>query len=105
MVLPLVGLLLALFVHVGLVLADVVAAQGIAREVARVAAVDGDAEGRAVLDRFAGQREATLQLVHDDGAVEARVRLRSDAFSALGVTPWLPARAAMRVEAPSTVAP
>lgn len=99
MVLPLLGVLLALLAQTGLLLADVVVAQGIAREAGRAAAVDGDERARRVAERLAGdRREVRLDLVDDDGLVEARVELASRAFAAVGVELWLPARATFRAE-------
>lgn len=98
MVLPLMGMLLVLFVHTGLLLADVVTAQGIARQVARSAAVDGDDVARDVGRRLAGSRAVRLRLERDAGLVEARVELRSDVFASVGARPWIPARATMQAE-------
>jgi hypothetical protein len=98
MILPLFGMLIALLVQTGLLLADVVVAQGIAREVARTAAVEGGSAAREVGRDLAGRREVRIELSDADGLVEARVELRSSAFASTGVGVWLPARAAMRPE-------
>lgn len=100
MVLPLFGLMLALFVHTGLLLGDVVIAQGIAREVARSAAVEGDAAARDVGRALAGRRDVRIEIAPRDGLVEARVELRSPVFASTGVDVWVPARVAMRPEGP-----
>ena len=98
MVLPLFGLLIALLVHTGLLLGDVLAAQGIAREVARTAAVEGRSAAREVGRELAGRRPVRIELSDADGLIEARVELRATGFAATGVQVWLPARAAMRPE-------
>jgi hypothetical protein len=99
MVLPLFGLLIALLVHTGLLLGDVVVAQGIAREVARTAAVEGRSAARDIGRDLAGRRDVRIELSDADGLVEARIELRSTAFASTGVEVWLPARAAMHPEA------
>lgn len=98
MVLPLFGLLIALLVHTGLLLGDVLAAQGIAREVARTAAVEGRSAAREVGRELAGRRQVRIELSDADGLIEARVELRGTAFASTGLDVWLPARAAMRPE-------
>lgn len=104
MVLPAVVLLLALVLHAGLVGMDLVVAQGLAREAARVAAVDGDDAVRRALRAAAGRRPVQLRLDppagqrEPGGTVTARVRVRSRAFAAFGARVWLPADATMRVE-------
>jgi Flp pilus assembly protein TadG len=100
MILPLFGLLIALLIQTGLLLADVVAAQGIAREVARTAAVEDRSAARDVGRDLAGRREVRIELSEADGLVKAHVELRSSAFASTGVGVWLPARAAMRPEGP-----
>jgi len=99
MVLPLLGVVIALLVQTGLLLADVVVAQGIAREVTRTAIVAGEAGAREVGRELAGDRELRLRFTRDEGLIEARVNLRSTAFSAVGPGLWVPARATMRMEA------
>lgn len=98
MVLPLFGLLIALLTQTGLLLGDVVMAQGIAREVARTAAVDDEAAGRAVGRELAGRRDVRVDLTDEDGLLAVRVELRSTAFGSTGVEVWLPGRAVMRRE-------
>ena len=98
MVLPLFGMLLALLLHAGLLLGDVVLAQGIAREVARTAAVEGPTAARDVGRDLAGRRDVQIELASRDGFVDARVKLRSPVFASTGVDVWVPARAAMRPE-------
>ena len=98
MVLPMFGILLALLLHTGLMLGDVVMAQGIAREIARTAAVEGDAAARDAGRELAGARDIRVELAPRDGFVEAKVALRSPVFAPAGVDVWVPARAAMRPE-------
>ncbi len=101
--LPLVTLLIVLVLHAGLLAVDLVAAQGLAREAARVAAVADDAATRRALAEAAGRRPVELTLVpvgpREPGTlVTAEVSLRSRAFQPFGPGIWLPARAVMRVE-------
>jgi TadE-like protein len=98
MTLPLFGLLIALLAQTGLLLGDVVVAQGIAREVARTAAIDGESAARAVGRDLAGRRELRVDLSQADGLIEAHVELRSAVFASAGAHVWLPARAVMRSE-------
>jgi TadE-like protein len=98
MVLPLFGLLIALLAQTGLLLGDVVMAQGIAREVARTAAVEDESAARAVGHDLAGRRRLRVELSQADGLIEARVQLRSTVFASTGAHVWLPARAVMRSE-------
>jgi Flp pilus assembly protein TadG len=107
MVLPLFGMLIALLVQTGLLLADVVAAQGIAREVVRTAVVEDRSAAREVGRDLAGRRDVRIEFVSRsqttklsdaDDLVEARVELRSNVFASTGIDVWLPARAAMRPE-------
>jgi TadE-like protein len=98
MVLPLFGLLIAMLVHTGLLLGDVVTAQGIAREVARTAAVEGRSAAREVGRDLAGGRAVRIELSDADGLIDARVELRSTVFASTGVDVWLPARAVVRPE-------
>lgn len=100
LVVPLLGLLLALLVQTGLVLADVVVAQGIAREVGRTAAVDGDGPARRLARELAGSRDIRVELVERDGMVTARIELATGAFALVGVDLWLPATATFRAERP-----
>lgn len=107
MVLPLFGMLIALLVQTGLLLADVVAAQGIAREVVRTAVVEDRSAAREVGRDLAGRRDVRIEFVSRsqttklsdaDDLIEARVELRSNVFASTGIDVWLPARAAMRPE-------
>jgi len=98
MVLPLFGLLITLLLHTGLLLGDLVTVQGIAREVARTAAVEGHPAAREVGRDLAGRREVRIELSDADGLIEVRVELRSTVFASTGVEVWLPARAVMRPE-------
>ena len=98
MVVPLLGLLVGLVVHSGLLLADVVVAQGIAREAGRAAAVDGVDRARDAAEEMAGDREVRVDVDRDGGVVRTRVELASGAFRAVGVEVWLPAQASFREE-------
>lgn len=105
MVLPLVGMLIAVLVNVGLLLGDVVIAQGIAREVARTAAVEGPSAAHQVGEQLAGQRDVRIEIDGRDGLVDVRIALRSTVFAgASGVAVEVPARAVMRPEGPLTEA-
>ena len=103
---PAVLLLVVLVLHAGVAAADLVAVQGLAAHVARVAAVSDDRAAQAAARDAAGQRPVEVALAPPSGAravgglVTATVRLRSRAFAAFGVPVWLPARATMRVESP-----
>lgn len=99
MVLPLFGLLLAVLAQTALLLADVLVAQGIAREVARSAAVDGEAQAQQLADELAGDRDLRVDLDRDGDLVEVRAELHTRAFAAAGADAWVPARATFRVEA------
>jgi hypothetical protein len=98
MVLPMFGLLIALLAQTGLLLGDVVTAQGIAREVARTAAVEDAPAARQLGRELAGRRELRVELSDVDGLIEARVELRSAVFASAGLNLWVPARAVMRPE-------
>ena len=98
MVLPLFGLLITLLLHTGLLLGDMVTAQGIAREVARTAAVEGASTAKEIGRDLAGGRAVRIELSDVDGLIEARVELRTTVFASTGVDVWLPARAVMRPE-------
>jgi Flp pilus assembly protein TadG len=98
MVLPLFGLLIALLLHAGLLLGDVIVAQGIAREVARTAVVEDRPAARDVARALAGGRDVRIELSDTGGLVEARIELHSSVFASTGIDVWLPARAVMRPE-------
>jgi len=103
LVLPLATLLAVLALHAGLLAADLVAVQGLAREAARAAAVTDDAATRDALEQAAGRQAVRVTLrpasPRDPGAlVTAEVSLLSRAFRAFGPRIWLQARAVMRVE-------
>jgi len=100
---PLVAFLLVLVLHAGLLATDLIAAQGLAREAARVATVADEATTRGALAEAAGRQPVGLTLTpagerRPGELVTAEVRLRSRAFQAFGAEIWLPARATMRVE-------
>lgn len=105
LVLPAVLLLLVLVLHAGVMAADLVAAQGLAREAARAAVVADAVAAQAAARAAAGRRSVEVTFTPASGSwapgdlVTARLRLRSRAFAAFGVTVWLPAQATMRVEA------
>ena len=104
MTLPAALLLVLLVVQAGVLGADVVAAQGLARDAARTAAVGGADDVAALVDQAAGSRE--VEVVLEPASPEAgepvtvSLRLRSRAFGNLGHRVWLPARATMRAEEP-----
>lgn len=101
---PAVVLLLVLVLHAGLLGVDLVAAQGMAREAARTAAVDDDAAVQSAARAAAGRRPVRVTLTPPGGTrrpgdvVTARLELASRGFAAFGVRVWVPARASMRVE-------
>lgn len=104
LVLPLVVLLLVVLLHAAVLGSDVVAAQGVAREAARVASVADDREVQQAVRRAAGRRDLRVE-VHPPASarsagdtVTASISLRSAAFSPFGADVWVPARAVMRVE-------
>jgi hypothetical protein len=102
MLVPAVTLLAVLLVHAGILGADVVTAQLLAREAARAAATGGAEAAADALAEAAGSRPAQLELSPSSPAVgeivAATVRVRSAAFAPFGIEVWLPARAAMRTE-------
>jgi hypothetical protein len=105
-VLPAVVLLLVLLLQGALYGADLVTAQGLAREAARAAAVDDDAAVRRLVAAAAGGRDVTVRLDPESGQrragqlVRAEVVLRSRAFTAMGVDVDAAGLAVMRVEQP-----
>lgn len=100
MVVPLLGLLVGLLAQTGLLVADVVVAQGIAREVGRAAAVDGPDAARDLAEAMAGDRDVRVDIDQDGAMVVTRVELATGAFGAVGVELWLPAQASFRREVP-----
>ena len=104
--LPFILLAVSLLFHAAVLGADLVAAQNVAFQAARTAAVEGDRAVRAAAADAAGQRPVEVGLDPPEGdraagdLVEASVRLRSRAFAAFGATVWVPARATVRVERP-----
>lgn len=103
LVLPLSALVLVVLLHTAVLGRDVVAAQSLAREAARVAAVGDDAAVRAAAEEAAGSA-VRVELNPPAGMrstgdlVTADVRLHSRAFAPFGADVWVPARAVMRVE-------
>lgn len=105
LVLPLVALLAVVGLQAGVLAVDLVAAQGLAREAARVAVVSDDDTTRQALEDAAHGQPVQLDLLPPGQRaagtlVTAEVRVRSRAFSSFGPPIWLPARATMRVEDP-----
>jgi Flp pilus assembly pilin Flp len=104
LVLPAVLLLLVAVVHAGLLGADLVVAQTLAREAARAAAVTDDTTVAARLRDAAGARPVEVEVDPPAGErrrgdlVTARLRVRSRAFAPFGAEVWLPAWATMQVE-------
>lgn len=99
LVTPLVVLALVLVVGSGLLGADYVLAQGLARDAARAAALAGAEEARAGVDRAVGAREADVDIESSSARgvdeVTVTVRLRSPVLSAIGVDAWALGRATM----------
>jgi hypothetical protein len=103
LLMPLVAFLAVLGLHAGVLAVDLVAAQGLAREAARMAAVTDDTATRDALRDAAGAQPVEVDLLppspRTPGAlVTAEVRVQSRAFHPFGVPIWLPARATTRVE-------
>jgi hypothetical protein len=105
LVLPAVVLLLVMLVHAGLLGADLVLAQGLAREAARTAALGNESALDAALRTAVGKRPVEVSVTppaerrQAGELVTVRLRVRSRAFAAFGADVWVPARATMRVEA------
>lgn len=103
---PFVVLGLTVLLHAAILGADLVAAQNVAFQAARVAAVDDDDAVVAAVAQAAGRRPVDVELQptsrdrHAGDLVAATVRLRSRAFAPFGVTVWAPAKATVRVERP-----
>ena len=103
---PFVVLALVMVLHAAVLAADVVAAQSVAAQAARTAAVDDDGAVQAAVRAAAGRRPVDVELEPASAIrragdlVVARVRLRSAAFGALGLTVWVPGTATSRVERP-----
>lgn len=103
LLLPIAALLAVLGLHAGLLAADLVAVQGLAREAARAAAVADDDATRAAVERAAGRQAVRVTLEppspREPGTlVRGEVTLESRAFRAFGPRIWLPGSAVMRVE-------
>ena len=103
---PFVVLAVVLVLHGGVLAADVVTAQSVALQAARVAATDDDDAVRRAVVAAAGDRPVHVTLIPPDQRrvrgeqVVAAVRLRSAAFAPFGAETWIPARVSMRVERP-----
>lgn len=102
MMLPAVVIIVLLVAQAGVLGADVVAAQGLARDAARTAAVGGAEDVDDLAREAAGSRAVEIRLQPPEPqpgtSVTAEVRLRSRAFGNVGVEVWLPARATMLTE-------
>lgn len=103
---PFVVLGLTVLLHAGVLAADLVTAQNVALQAARVAAVDDDAAVAAAVAQAAGRRPVDVELDPPSphrragDLVAATVRVRSRAFAPLGVTVWAPAKATVLVDRP-----
>ena len=103
---PFVVLALTVVLHAAVLAADLVAAQNVALQAARVAAVDDDAAVATAVTKAAGRRPVDVDLQPPSphrragDLVAATVKLRSRAFGPFGVTAWVPATATVRVERP-----
>ena len=104
--LPFVVLGLTVVLHAAVLAADLVAAQNVALQAARVASVDDDDAVAAAVAKAAGRRPVEVDVEprspqrRAGDLVAATVRLRSRAFAPFGVTAWAPAKATVRVERP-----
>lgn len=104
--LPFIVLGLVVVLHAAVLAGDLVAAQNVAFQAARVAAVADDEAVAAAVRKAAGRRPVELDLQPPSpqrragDLVAATVRLRSKAFGPFGVTTWAPANATLRVERP-----
>lgn len=103
---PFIVLAVVLLLHAGLFGSDLVAANAVALQAARVASVDDDAAVREAVRSAAGQRPVDVTLDPPDSRrsagdlVAATIRLRSAAFNSFGITLDIPARVVMRTERP-----
>jgi hypothetical protein len=101
---PFAVLTIALLLHAALFGADLVAANAVALQAARMASTSTDADVRAAVGEAAGGRPVEVTVDPPDGRrdvgdlVRATVRVRSAAFAAFGATVWVPARATLQVE-------
>lgn len=104
--LPFVVLGLTIVLHAAVLAADLVAAQNVALQAARVAAVDDDDAVADAVAQAAGRRPVEVDVEprspqrRAGDLVAATVRMRSHAFAPFGVTAWAPAKATVRVERP-----
>ena len=101
---PFIVLTLVLLVHAALFGADLVAANAVALQAARVASTGTDDDVRAAVAEASQGRPVDVTIDPPDGQrsigelVSATVRLRSAAFTAFGATVWIPARVTLQVE-------
>lgn len=103
---PFVVLAVVVLLHAALFGADLVAANAVALQAARVASVDDDEAVRDAVRDAAGERPVEVTVDPPDSRrsagdlVAATVRLRSAAFGAFGATVDVPARVVLRTERP-----
>ena len=103
---PFVILALVLLLHGALFGADLVAANAVALQAARVASTDDDAAVRTAVQAAAGNRPVDVTVEPPDfrrqagDLVAATIRLRSAAFASFGATVDIPAKVTLRVERP-----
>lgn len=101
---PFIVLAITLLLHAALFGADLVAANAVALQAARVASTGADADVLDAAAEAAGDRPVRVDLDPPDSRrdvgdlVHATVRLRSAAFGAFGATVWIPAQATLQVE-------
>jgi hypothetical protein len=106
LLLPALGVVIALVLHAGLLASEVVLAQAAARDAARVASVEGDAAARDAAAAVSGDRGVRLVASPAEGRrragdlVTVRVEVESGLLRRFGIEVWLPAEATMRVEGP-----
>ena len=92
--------------HAAVFGADLVAAQAVAFQAARVASTADDETVREAVAQAAGGRPVTVTVDPPDeqrsagDLLAATVRLRSAAFTAFGADVWIPARVSLRTERP-----
>lgn len=104
LLLPVLAMLLALVLQGGLAASELVLAQAVARDAARVASVDDDVAARAAAQAVAGTRQLDLRIRPAAGdrrggeLVTVEVGLRSAVLDRMGLEVWLPATASMRIE-------
>ena len=104
--LPFVVLAIVLLLHASVFGADVVAAQALALQAARLASTSDDAAVADGVARVAGRRRVELDVTppgeqRSAGTlVTVTVRVHSAAFGPFGADVWIPARVTLRTERP-----